>query len=43
MTNNYNAKYLKLKQYGGLIIGDFIIYNGQTVEVVQINGRKMSR
>ena len=36
----YKSKYLKLKQYGGLIIGDFIIYNGQTVEVVQINGRK---
>ena len=38
--SKYKTKYLKLKQYGGLVIGDFIIYNSQTVEVAEINGRK---
>jgi hypothetical protein len=36
----YKTKYLKLKQIGGLSIGDIIVYNGQPVEVDEINGRK---
>jgi hypothetical protein len=36
----YKTKYLKLKQIGGLTKGDFILYNDQTVEVEQVNGRK---